>query len=239
MGPGHTSEFESVQDLVEVGKLCLLLEDGPDRLLWALDGPGKLVDILRLDDSLQVVLQELLEVVLQLGATVVLDDVLPRVLPLLLPLSQVGLELAAENLERRGLADTVGPNKTENVPGSGHRQTVELEAVGRVSVGDLRLEVGREVDDGDGAKRALAHADTATDTERLRDEGDARLGRHFDAELTASDDGARLLAFLPALFGLALVFRDDRDTAIELAVAVQNTPPSTYGVCLRRLEPTE
>lgn len=74
---------------------------------------------------------------------------------------------------------------------------MELEAVGRVSVGDLRLEVGGQVDDADCAERALLGADTATNTQALTYEGDLGLGSNFDAEAPAAYHGTRLLAFLP------------------------------------------
>ena len=41
---------------------------------------------------------------------------------------------------------------------------------------DLALEVRGQVDDGDGAKGAALGADTTTNAERFRNEGDARLG---------------------------------------------------------------
>lgn len=41
---------------------------------------------------------------------------------------------------------------------------MELEAVGRVSVSDLRLQVGGQIDDIDGAERTLLDTDTTTNT---------------------------------------------------------------------------
>ena len=75
---------------------------------------------------------------------------------------------------------------------------MELEAVGAVSVGNLALEVGRQVDNGDGAEGAFLWADTASDAEALGDEGEFRIWGDFDAELAATDDGAGFLAFLTA-----------------------------------------
>lgn len=49
---------------------------------------------------------------------------------------------------------------------------MQLEAVRGVSVGDLSLKIGGQVDDVDGVEGAFLRADTATDTEALRDEGD-------------------------------------------------------------------
>lgn len=74
---------------------------------------------------------------------------------------------------------------------------MQLEAIGRVSVGDLGLEIGGQVDDVDGVERAFLWADTATDAQALRDEGDLGLGGDFDAQLARADYGTRFLAFLP------------------------------------------
>lgn len=131
---------------------------------------------------------------LQLGATEVLDDILP--VGRVVELSEVGLQLAAEDLEGGTLADTVGAHETEDVAGARGGETMELEAVGRVAVGDLGLEVGGQVDDGDGIKGALLGADTAPNAQLLRDEGDFRRVGDLDAQLAAPDDGARLFAFL-------------------------------------------
>lgn len=76
---------------------------------------------------------------------------------------------------------------------------MKLECVGAISVSDLALEVRGQVDDSDSVEGALLGADTATDAEGLGDEGEARGGRDFDTELSATDDGTRLLAFLTAL----------------------------------------
>ena len=77
---------------------------------------------------------------LQLRTTEVLDNILPvwRVLET----TQVWLQLSGEDLQRSGLSNTVSSNETENLSWSWHRQAVELEGVGGVSVGDLRLKVG-------------------------------------------------------------------------------------------------
>lgn len=74
---------------------------------------------------------------------------------------------------------------------------MKLEAVGRVSVSDLSLEVGGQVDNADGAEWALLGTDTTTNAEVLGDEGDFRRRLNFDTEASAAHDRARLLAFLP------------------------------------------
>ena len=86
-------------------------------------------------------------------------------------LAQVRLQLSAKDLESSTLPDTVCSNETEHVAGPRHRKPVKLEAIGRVPVGDLGLEVGGQVDDGDGVEGAFFGTDTATDAETLGYEG--------------------------------------------------------------------
>ena len=131
-----------------------------------------------------------------------LDNILP--VRRVVETAQVGLQLSGQNLQGSTLADTVCSNQTEDHSGTGHGQTVELEAVGRVAVGNLTLKVGGQVDNGDGAEGALLGADTASDAETLRDEGQAGLRGDFDTELAAADDGAGFLAFLTTFLRFAL-----------------------------------
>lgn len=104
--------------------------------------------------------------------------------------AQVGLEFAAEDLQGSTLSDTVGSHKTKDLTRSGHRQTMELEAVGAITMGDLVLEVGGQVDDGDGIKRTLLGADTTTDAKAFGDEGETRLGRDLNTKLPAAHNRA-------------------------------------------------
>jgi hypothetical protein len=46
---------------------------------------------------------------------------------------------------------------------------MELEAIGRIAMGDLGLKVGGQVDDVDGAKGAFFRANTTPNTKALRD----------------------------------------------------------------------
>jgi hypothetical protein len=73
---------------------------------------------------------------------------------------------------------------------------VKLEAVGRITVSDLGFQVCGQVDDVDGTERTFLRTDTATDAKAFRDEGDLGFRRHFDTELSGTDDGARLFALL-------------------------------------------
>lgn len=131
---------------------------------------------------------------LQLGTTEVLQDLLP--VRGVVVAAQVRLQLATQNLQRGTLADTVCSDETEDLTGARHRQTVKLEAVGGVTVGDLALQVGGQVDNIDSTERTLLGADTTTDAKALGDEGDLRVGGDFNAKLTRADHGARLLALL-------------------------------------------
>ena len=190
------SHTQCLDDLLDSGLVDFgaLLDEETDGSVVALDGSRDLIDILGLNDGLEVVLKNLGEVVLQLRTTEVLQDLLP--VRRVVVTAEVGLQLAAQNLQGSTLSSTVTTNETQDLTRSGHGQSVELETVGRVTVGDLRLEVGGQVDDVDGIERTFLGADTATDTETLRDEGN--LGRAVDlnTELSGTDDGARFLALL-------------------------------------------
>ena len=140
---------------------------------------------------------------LQLRATEVLDDVLPVWWVIIT--AQIWLELSTENLQRSRLSDTVGSNKTQDLAWSWHGKTMELEAVGGITVSDLGLKVGWQVDNVDGAEWALLWADTASNAERLGDECDLGLGADFDTEATTADDWARLLALLSTFLRQASV----------------------------------
>lgn len=196
MGISDLSHTQCLDDLLDSSLVDFgtLLEEEANGSVLALDGSGDLVDVLGLDNGLKVVLENLGEVVLQLGTTEVLKNLLP--VRGVVVAAEVGLQLAAQNLQGSTLSGTVTTNKTQDLTRSGHGQSVELETVGRVTVGDLRLEVGGQVDDVDGIERTFLGTDTATDTETLRDESD--LGRVFDlnTELSGTDDGAGFLALL-------------------------------------------
>jgi hypothetical protein len=171
------------------------LDERANTPIGRLDGFGNLVDILGLDDGLEVVLEDLGEIVcvqlvipfvyttmsltLKFRSTEVLQDLLPvwRVVVA----AQVWLELATQNLQRRALANTVCTNQTQDLARTGQRQPVQLEAIRRVSMADLGLEVRGQVDDVDGVEGAFLRADTASDTEALGDEGDLGGAVDFDA----------------------------------------------------------
>ena len=104
--------------------------------------------------------------------------------------SKVWLQLATQNLQSRTLSDTVCSHQSQHLSGPRHGQPVKLEAIRRITMSDLALQIGGKVDDVDGIKRTLLWANTATNAKALRNKGDLRLGGNFDTELAGSDDGA-------------------------------------------------
>ena len=160
----------------------------------ALDSLRDLIDILRFHNRLQVVLQDFGKVVLQLRATEIFQNLLP--VRGVVIATQIGLQLATEDLESRAFANTICSDKTQDLAGAGHRKPMELEAVGRVPVRHFDIEVGRQVDNMDGPERTLFRADTATDAETFRDEGNLGIGSDLNTQLACADHGARLFALL-------------------------------------------
>jgi len=63
-------------------------------------------------------------------------------------------------------------------------------------MGDLSLEVGRQVDDVDGVKGTFLGTDTTSNAETFGDEGDLGIGGDFDTQFARPDHRAGLLAFL-------------------------------------------
>ena len=72
-------ELENVDNLLEslFADLRSLLQERSDLALGSFDGAGNLIDVLRLDDCLDVVLQYSSEEVLQFATTVVAQDLGP------------------------------------------------------------------------------------------------------------------------------------------------------------------
>eukprot|EP00656_Telonema_subtile_P042231 TRINITY_DN47736_c0_g1_i1.p1 TRINITY_DN47736_c0_g1~~TRINITY_DN47736_c0_g1_i1.p1 ORF type:complete len:139 (+),score=5.15 TRINITY_DN47736_c0_g1_i1:48-464(+) len=95
---------------VEVSEVLLghttLIGLADEGLHGTLHGLGDLIDVLGLDDGLDLVLEEVLEVGLVLATTEVLHDLLPGGLGAVL--TQIGLDLALEDVKGGGLTSTVG-----------------------------------------------------------------------------------------------------------------------------------
>ena len=122
---------------------------------------------------------------LQLAAPEVLQNLLP--IRRIIISTQIRLQLSRQHLQRRALSNTVRSNQSQYLPGPWHRQAVQLEGVGRVTMGDLRLEVGRQVDDVDGVEGTFLGADTAADAQPLANKGDFAGGVDLDAQLSRSN----------------------------------------------------
>jgi hypothetical protein len=130
LGISDLSHTQCLDDLLDSSLVdfSTLLEEEANGSVLALDGSGDLVDVLRLNNSLEVVLENLGEVVLQLGTTEVLENLLP--IRGVVEAAEVGLQLAAQNLQGSTLSGTVTTNETQDLTRSGHGQSVELETVG-------------------------------------------------------------------------------------------------------------
>ena len=162
----HLEEVEDVAHLSLVLQLILLVKQ---TLNTALDGAGNLVNVLRLNHSLQVIFQDLGEVVLKLAPPEVSQNLCP--IRRLLITSQVGFLLARQDLQGGGLPDTIGANKPENFARPWDGQPVQLEGVGGVSVGGALVQVGGQVDDRHSLEGTFLDTDAATDAQTLRNGG--------------------------------------------------------------------
>lgn len=119
-------------------------------------------------------------------------EVLENLLPVwrIVVTTQVWLELSTQNLQSRALADSIRAYETQDLTRPRRGQPVYFEAIGRVSMSDLSLEVGGQVDDVDRRERTLLWADAASDAEAFRYEGNLRLRGHLDAKLPTANNRA-------------------------------------------------
>jgi hypothetical protein len=144
-------QFQIIANLLLVVSLELRIEHLGDGH-GSLDGSRNVVDILRLDQGLQVVLENLGKVVLKLRSSEVLENFLP--VGGIVIASKVRLELSGQDLESGTLSDTVGSYQAEHLAWTRSWQSMELERVGGVTVSDLRVQVCRQVDNRNGLERA-------------------------------------------------------------------------------------
>lgn len=210
---GKMGEVEIDHELIHLFPLVFRGENVADA---SLDGAGDMVDVLRLEHGLDVVLEHLGKVVLELASAKVLQDFVP--VGRRSKVAQVGLELSRENLESGALADTVGADESEDLSRTRQGKPVQLERVGAVPVGSLLFEIFGQIDDLHRLKGAFFHADTATDAKLLGNLGNFRIGLYFDAKLSHANDGARFLALLLAFLRLALFRRNDGDSRKTIAI---------------------
>lgn len=149
------SHTKNIHHMIHVVHLGTRLDESTNILHWSLHGLGDLVDVLWLDNRFQVILQHLCEVVwiqsvsghqalstrgkrtLQLGTTEILENLLP--VGRVIISSQVGLQFTTQDLQRSTLPNTVCSHETKDLARTRHGQAVELETVGRVAMGHLRV----------------------------------------------------------------------------------------------------
>jgi len=89
---------------------------------------------------------------------------------------------------------------------------VQFEGISAVPVSDLRFKSLGQVDNLNGFKWTLLDAHAAANTQVFRNKANRRSRLHFYANLTRFVQGARLNTLALALFGLALIWIDNRDT---------------------------
>jgi hypothetical protein len=141
-------QLQNINHLLLVVQLRLVLEQDGNLLSGSTNRLWQFVDILRLYDGPKVVLDNLGEIVLQLRSSEVGQSL--GAVRWVIVSSQIWLLLSGQDLEGCGLSDTVDSDQSENLTRSRCWQSMELEGVGRVSVSDLLLEIGWQVDDVDG-----------------------------------------------------------------------------------------
>jgi hypothetical protein len=96
---------------------------------------------------------------------------------------------------------------------------VKFESICAISVSDFLRETLWQIDDLYCFEGASLNAHTATNTKSFRDETNGRSRINFDAYLSSFIYGTSLLAFLFALFRLALVGIDNSDSEFVVSYA--------------------
>mmetsp|Transcript_4528 Transcript_4528/g.10273 ORF Transcript_4528/g.10273 Transcript_4528/m.10273 type:complete len:761 (-) Transcript_4528:27-2309(-) len=197
-------EVEPSSDLLPAVALVALLEHDADR------PAGHRAHVVRvqlhLDGDAQIVLEHAREVLLQLRAAVVGQDLVP--VGRLLRLAQVGLQLAREHVERRRLADAVGAEQAEHRAWPRRRQAVQLEGVHAVLVRHVGLQVRGQFDDLHGVAGALLGTVEARQACVLQDLDLLAIG-HSDA-VAAAGAGDALQEVMRRHHRLALLLIQDQ-----------------------------
>ena len=179
---------------------------------------GDAVNVLNFGQSLHIVFEQPFEVILELAAAEVSQDLFP--LWRILVSAEVGLQGATEDSQRRGFADSVCSDQAENFSWPWHRESMKLETVGAVSMSDLFREAFGQVDNLDGFEGATLDAQPTAEAHGFRYVADLGRSVYFNANFARFVNRACLLALLGALFRLALVGVDNRDS--QLIVSVHN-----------------
>lgn len=92
----------------------------------------------------------------------------PEILQYLFPVrgisisTKIGLQLSTKDLQCGALSATICSNQSQYLSGTRHRKTVQFEAVGRIAVSDLGLEVRGQIDDIDSPKWTFFYTDATS-----------------------------------------------------------------------------
>jgi len=205
------AEVELTDEPLSVVAGILLLEELAD---CTTDSTRDVIDVLGLDDGLEVILNDAEEVALKLRATEVGDDLLPVGRAVIT--TQIGLQLAREDVKSSTLTDTVLTDKTEHLTRARDGETVELESVGTITVGGLTVKSLRKIDDGDSLIGTSLHTNTATNAQVFAEPCDLISGLDGDTLLAHTHNRAPSLALKLALLGLALIGTHDSDTCLGI-----------------------
>mmetsp|Transcript_11127 Transcript_11127/g.24519 ORF Transcript_11127/g.24519 Transcript_11127/m.24519 type:complete len:258 (-) Transcript_11127:387-1160(-) len=148
---------------------------------------GNMIHILRLDRSLDVILQNLGEVILQIRSTEMNQNLLP--IRRTIVSSEIGLHLSSKNLQGGRLSNTIGTDQSQHLSRTRHGKTMQLEAVGSVTMGGIAFQILGKVDNVDCLKRTFFDADTTSNTEWFGEVGNLGLWAYFDTEFAKFDNG--------------------------------------------------
>mmetsp|Transcript_8361 Transcript_8361/g.18958 ORF Transcript_8361/g.18958 Transcript_8361/m.18958 type:complete len:348 (-) Transcript_8361:359-1402(-) len=110
VAPQHDAQVEVVEELFHEPSLVFLFQGN---FHVPLDGAWDVVDVLRFDDSLEVVLKQPREVVLQVTSSEVCEDVRP--VGRIVKPAQVWLHFPRENLEGGGLPNAVRSHESKHL----------------------------------------------------------------------------------------------------------------------------
>ncbi len=94
-----------------------------------------------------------------------------NVLPLrrLVKQAEIRLDLACQYLEGCALSNSVRSDESKHLAGTRRGQTMQLERVLAISMRGLTVEILGQIDNLNGAKRTLFHANVAADAKLLAD----------------------------------------------------------------------
>ena len=103
--------------------------------------------------------------------------------------SEIGLHLSSKNLQGGRLSNTIGTDQSQHLSRTRHGKTMQLEAVGSVTMGGIAFQILGKVDNVDCLKRTFFDSDTTSNTEWFGEVGNLGLWAYFDTEFAKFDNG--------------------------------------------------